>query len=383
MAKSSQAFRTIREVADWLDVKAHVLRFWESKFPQIRPVKRAGGRRYYRPGDMELVGGIKVLLHEQGMTIKGVQDLIRDEGTVHVCALSPPIDTLDFEDAPSDEIAAWDRELAGDGVEEADIIAQAQPPAATDPEPIAELPLAEPPVASEIGAPVFPETAASMEEPRATVSETDAGQPDAEEPSREPMTAPDAMEAGLDLDTELAGIEDTPAGTTPEFMPAEPEFAFDSGQDNAPPEREEEPLLVDLDAPFSGMPEPEPQAGRASAGAGSRAARRRTRDRPEPPRTGSHSGRAGSYGYRCALGHPHGRRRHTGCHAGHCRSIGTTDDRADGGFRRIDRAHSGAFRDRARGPCAAYCAQRRSGRAAVGLIGPQARFLACTWQQNR
>ncbi|MEM9320000.1 MAG: MerR family transcriptional regulator [Pseudomonadota bacterium] len=112
MSKSSQAFRTIREVSDWLDVKAHVLRFWESKFPQIKPVKRAGGRRYYRPGDMELVGGIKVLLHEQGMTIKGVQHLIRTEGTAHVTALSPPIDSFEFDDEDDGEFGAWDRELA-------------------------------------------------------------------------------------------------------------------------------------------------------------------------------------------------------------------------------------------------------------------------------
>ncbi|MBO6604448.1 MAG: MerR family transcriptional regulator, partial [Roseicyclus sp.] len=78
MSKSPQAFRTIREVAEWLDVAAHVLRFWESKFPQIKPVKRAGGRRYYRPADMALVGGIKVLLHEQGLTIRGVKKMIRE-----------------------------------------------------------------------------------------------------------------------------------------------------------------------------------------------------------------------------------------------------------------------------------------------------------------
>ncbi|NBX42908.1 MAG: MerR family transcriptional regulator, partial [Rhodobacteraceae bacterium] len=73
MAKSPDAFRTIREVADWLGVAAHVLRFWESKFTQIKPIKRAGGRRYYRPTDMRLIGGIKVLLHDEGMTIRGVQ----------------------------------------------------------------------------------------------------------------------------------------------------------------------------------------------------------------------------------------------------------------------------------------------------------------------
>lgn len=94
MPKSAQAFRTIREVADWLDVAAHVLRFWESKFSQIKPVKRAGGRRYYRPADMELVGGIKVLLHDRGLTIRGVQKMISDEGVDAVAALSPPIDAV-------------------------------------------------------------------------------------------------------------------------------------------------------------------------------------------------------------------------------------------------------------------------------------------------
>jgi len=92
MSKSSHAFRTIREVADWLDVAAHVLRFWESKFSQIKPVKRAGGRRYYRPSDMELVGGIKVLLHDRGMTIRGVQKMLKEDGIAAVAALSPPME---------------------------------------------------------------------------------------------------------------------------------------------------------------------------------------------------------------------------------------------------------------------------------------------------
>ena len=90
--KSPQAFRTIREVADWLEVEAHALRFWESKFSQIKPVKRAGGRRYYRPADMRLIGGVKVLLHDQGLTIRGVQKMIREQGIAHVTALSPPLD---------------------------------------------------------------------------------------------------------------------------------------------------------------------------------------------------------------------------------------------------------------------------------------------------
>lgn len=92
MAKSPDAFRTIREVADWLGVAAHVLRFWESKFSQIKPVKRAGGRRYYRPADMRLIGGIKVLLHDEGMTIRGVQRLLRADGVAAVASRSPELD---------------------------------------------------------------------------------------------------------------------------------------------------------------------------------------------------------------------------------------------------------------------------------------------------
>lgn len=90
--KSPDAFRTISEVADWLQTPAHVLRFWESKFSQVKPVKRAGGRRYYRPADMALIGGIKKLLHDDGMTIKGVQKVLREQGIKYVSALSPPLD---------------------------------------------------------------------------------------------------------------------------------------------------------------------------------------------------------------------------------------------------------------------------------------------------
>ncbi|MEO0918229.1 MAG: MerR family transcriptional regulator, partial [Pseudomonadota bacterium] len=94
MTKSPDAFRTISEVAEWLGVQAHVLRFWESKFSQVKPVKRAGGRRYYRPNDMLLLGGIRKLLHEDGMTIKGVQKILREEGMAHVADMSPPLDDV-------------------------------------------------------------------------------------------------------------------------------------------------------------------------------------------------------------------------------------------------------------------------------------------------
>ncbi len=88
MNKAAEAFRTIGEVADDLDVPKHVLRFWEGKFPQIRPMKRGGGRRYYRPEDMELLRGIRHLLHAEGYTIKGVQKILREQGIEQVKALS-------------------------------------------------------------------------------------------------------------------------------------------------------------------------------------------------------------------------------------------------------------------------------------------------------
>jgi DNA-binding transcriptional MerR regulator len=83
-AKSPEAFRTISEVADALDVPQHVLRFWETKFSHIKPLKRAGGRRYYRPDDVSLLMGIKTLLYTDGFTIKGVQKVLREQGLRYV-----------------------------------------------------------------------------------------------------------------------------------------------------------------------------------------------------------------------------------------------------------------------------------------------------------
>ncbi len=88
MSKSAEAFRTISEVAEVLDTPAHVLRFWESRFSQIKPVKRAGGRRYYRPSDVALLGGIRKLLHVDGLTIRGVQKMLREQGVRHVATIA-------------------------------------------------------------------------------------------------------------------------------------------------------------------------------------------------------------------------------------------------------------------------------------------------------
>ena len=84
MEKSPEAFRTIREVAEAMDLPQHVLRFWETRFPQIRPLKRAGGRRYYRPEDVERLKLIRRLLYDEGYTIKGVQKLFKEQGVQNV-----------------------------------------------------------------------------------------------------------------------------------------------------------------------------------------------------------------------------------------------------------------------------------------------------------
>ncbi len=87
--KSPDAFRTISEVAGELDVPQHVLRFWETKFPQVKPMKRGGGRRYYRPDDVALLRRIRSLLYEDGYTIKGVQKVLREHGVRAVIAGAP------------------------------------------------------------------------------------------------------------------------------------------------------------------------------------------------------------------------------------------------------------------------------------------------------
>lgn len=126
--KSKNAFRTISEVAELLDVPAHVLRFWESKFSQIKPVKRGGGRRYYRPNDIDLIHGIRDLLYTEGLTIKGVQKVLREKGVRHVTALG------------ADGAALWD-EPTGSDLELVSGMAEADPePAPVPAEPVAIAP---------------------------------------------------------------------------------------------------------------------------------------------------------------------------------------------------------------------------------------------------
>jgi len=210
MAKSADAFRTISEVAEWLGVQTHVLRFWESKFTQVKPVKRAGGRRYYRPADMLLLGGIRKLLHDDGLTIKGVQKILREEGIAHVADLSPPLD---------DDTAA---QLDADLVSKTD----ADVDAALKPTPIAES-LDQAPEHSRPDAP-FPTTAPTeqREDAAAALPSFMRGPEPSEDPEAE--VTPPAPEVptltpemgNFDAATEMsdAGTDDTPPG---EFSPAQ------------------------------------------------------------------------------------------------------------------------------------------------------------------
>ncbi len=108
--KSSTAFRTISEVSLELDVPQHVLRFWESRFPQVKPMKRGGGRRYYRPEDVGLLKKIRDLLYGEGYTIKGVQKLLREGMGSGGPELEPPLPLIhDGDDEDEDFVAETDR----------------------------------------------------------------------------------------------------------------------------------------------------------------------------------------------------------------------------------------------------------------------------------
>lgn len=146
MDKSPDAFRTISEVADELDVPQHVLRFWESRFPQIKPMKRGGGRRYYRPDDVDLLRGIRHLLYGEGYTIRGVQRILREQGGRFVQSVwhegAPQPERLSVDDvvetgeaAESDQDAAIPHEAADshDDTEPGAVASDSAPPAGEHP----------------------------------------------------------------------------------------------------------------------------------------------------------------------------------------------------------------------------------------------------------
>jgi len=253
MAKARDAFRTISEVAEALDTPPHVLRFWESKFTQVKPVKRAGGRRYYRPEDMQLLAGIKRLLHEDGLTIKGVQKILRERGIRHVAELAeegmdpgPP----EFEEARGPVLLS---ETAGPeadpfaGVPEAEILPEPGPEQATapgDPQAGAEDVVPEPaegpdtlfvpetgPVPAQGPGPqAEAEASAPAPAPEHPEPETEHPKTETEHPEPETETglpvAPPAAETA-----EAAGTDDPAPAPGPEAEPPEPAPApRDSGE---------------------------------------------------------------------------------------------------------------------------------------------------------
>jgi len=116
--KSKDAFRTIAEVADELDVATHVLRFWETKFPQIQPMKRNGGRRYYRPDDVELLRKIKYYLYDKRYTIEGVQKVIKEKGLKAILGeeiqkdfFSESLEQIDLSERNKELISSISKEL--------------------------------------------------------------------------------------------------------------------------------------------------------------------------------------------------------------------------------------------------------------------------------
>ena len=233
MEKSPEAFRTISEVADWLGVPTHVLRFWESRFSQVKPVKRAGGRRYYRPSDMALIGGIKRLLHDDGMTIRGVQKLLREQGVRHVAGLSPPL----FEEEETGEVI----DMPPLRPEEAPVTEEAAPEPVPEPE-MAEA--GDPPPAEALPVEAVP-TEAEM-------AEVEAAEPDAPDPIAEPPAEPVEEPGLLGL---MNAASDEPE---PDAAPALPDTALPEPADmaEAPEPAVEEEAAPD--APLETVPEPVP-----------------------------------------------------------------------------------------------------------------------------
>ena len=116
MDKAPDAFRTISEVAEDLDIPQHVLRFWETRFAQIKPMKRSGGRRYYRPDDVDLLKGIRRLLYGEGYTIRGVQRILKEHGIKSVQGLADSTTAVSFgaiEEAIGQSLVEDDKESAG------------------------------------------------------------------------------------------------------------------------------------------------------------------------------------------------------------------------------------------------------------------------------
>ncbi|WP_299280625.1 MerR family transcriptional regulator [uncultured Tateyamaria sp.] len=241
MSKSADAFRTISEVADWLGVQTHVLRFWESKFTQVKPVKRAGGRRYYRPADMLLLGGIRKLLHDDGLTIKGVQKILREEGMAYVSDMSKPLDEETEAQLDSDLVTHVEEDI-----------------------PPAPVPSAPPPISRE------PTEANAAFLSETVLSPTPVEPPDAAAPP--PPTMPDVLAEPTPPAEPMQAAEVTPQAqpepveppedTTPEAAPFEADVApmpTDPPPSDIAPEAPAAPLDPIPEPIAASAPEPAPE----------------------------------------------------------------------------------------------------------------------------
>lgn len=256
MPKSPDAFRTISEVADWLDVQAHVLRFWESKFTQVKPIKRAGGRRYYRPGDMLLLGGIKKLLHDDGLTIKGVQKILREEGMGHVAKLSQPLDDQMAEvveaeadtatpDTPEAQESGVVLDFAANGASDtpSDAAPDTASEAPTDPEPTED--------ASTLPAFVHRATEAPAQDLDDSTATEDAPAPEDEPEDARAAATEDSVPDTQEIDTEAQSADEDRAGADAlqpdEAAPADAvaeEAATEESAPETPPARK--PRIIDM-----------------------------------------------------------------------------------------------------------------------------------------
>lgn len=239
--KSRDAFRTISEVAEILDVPAHVLRFWESRFTQVKPVKRAGGRRYYRRTDIALLDGIRKLLHDDGLTIRGVQKKLREDGVRVVAALGRTLDG-DADGTGIDATAVIDSRPGTADSETGDAPMAEDVPPASDSSRV--LPFARP------GAEPGPPDAA------ATAEAASAGAEPAADPARLADSVPEAPDTAAPVAAPRARPvpESGPeaAGQTPE-VPS-------TGRDTATAADAATPEAPDPGAPDPETPDPETPA---------------------------------------------------------------------------------------------------------------------------
>lgn len=228
MKKAPDAFRTISEVSDLLDTPAHVLRFWESKFYQIRPVKRAGGRRYYRPDDVALINGVKLLLQDQGMTIRGVQRILQEKGVKHVVGLGRP--ALQSENVPDPQII--ETETAESAPAETAQVAVEISPNETPTVPA----LSELAVDQDVSAPQAPET--TEETPAAPVNETAEIESEraVQTPAPEPELPIAARQDTVDAASAKAAHAEPLTPPAPPEPPSPPEVPITELQDMQQPD---------------------------------------------------------------------------------------------------------------------------------------------------